>query len=382
MSWSTPHTTRVNKEHILMKNTGRFRAWAKLFTASLLLIQGYAWGECHFGQDGEGGTSTIVNTIATSPVYFNPSYSVGMPSHYTEIAGPFEAQLSPALWSDCDSGSDGAQMSNITYDAVGSQDGYALWPTNVESIFYAVRVYSDNNTGSYFKYSPTQWADLSVAANQPSKNWKVQIKLFQLDYFTGNREHVSAITPKGSLKIGGMSIGGHTSTDNQPWWFNITPSSFSIPVAAATCQTAMVNGGSNNVDFGDVMFSQVRNGWFPHQTFNLQFRGCSNTVGIFYKVSSNKTVNLPSGARLLLANTLTTNAANGIGIELNQEFPANPAGHGEPFINDPTLIYAPFPEVGVSTNIDLPFTAYLMTDSSQMTPGDFKAVATFTIEYL
>jgi hypothetical protein len=30
-------------------------AWVKLFTAALLLVQSYAWGECHFGARGEGG---------------------------------------------------------------------------------------------------------------------------------------------------------------------------------------------------------------------------------------------------------------------------------------------------------------------------------------
>jgi hypothetical protein len=29
-------------------------AWVKLFTAALLLVQSYAWGECHFGARGEG----------------------------------------------------------------------------------------------------------------------------------------------------------------------------------------------------------------------------------------------------------------------------------------------------------------------------------------
>lgn len=42
------------------------RVWAKLFVTGLLFIQGYAWAqECHFGQSGEGGESTIINTRVT-----------------------------------------------------------------------------------------------------------------------------------------------------------------------------------------------------------------------------------------------------------------------------------------------------------------------------
>ena len=368
-----------------MSNTGWFNifAWARLFAASLLLLQGYAWGECHFGYSGEGGTSTIVNTLANSPVYFKSSSNTGIPGHFSEIAGPFNAQLSPGLWSQCDAGNEGEQMSNITYDVVGTTDeGYALWPTNIDGIAYAVRVYSDSNPGAYFQYSSGQWINLPINASKTDHNWKIQIKLYQRDSILGNPEHVSVITPQGSKKIGGMSIGGHTDSDNQPWWFNITPSSFSIPVAAATCQAAMVNGGSNNVDFGEVMFSDVKNsGWYPHKQFNLQLKGCANTVGIYYKVSSNTTTSVP-GTGVVLTNILTSNAARGVGVLINEEFPSNPGGHGEPIINDPTPIYAPLRTVGTSENIDLPFNAYFMEYTSDIAAGNFKAVATFSIEYL
>ncbi|MBM0887595.1 fimbrial protein, partial [Escherichia coli] len=82
-----------------------------------------------------------------------------------------------------------------------------------------------------------------------------------------------------------MSIGNHTDSDNLPWWFEVTTASFSIPVSASTCQTAMVNNGSNTVDFGEVMASDIRDtSFFPRKYFSLQLRGCNNVTAIQYKV--------------------------------------------------------------------------------------------------
>ncbi|ELW1646804.1 fimbrial protein [Enterobacter oligotrophicus] len=351
-------------------------------TVMLLLVQGYAWGECHFGEDGEGGTSTIVNTLASSPVYFHAVPTGQFPQEGVEIGGPYEATLSPALWSDCDAGTDGEQMSNITYDAIGGVDG-AMWPTNIPGIYYAVRIYSDKNVGSYFQYSNGQWTNLPLNASQPDHSWKAQIKLIQTSEFIGNTSYATVITPKESKKIGGMSVGGHTSTDNQPWWFNVTTSTFSLPIAAATCQATVVNGGTNNVDFGEMMFSSIREGFYPRQGFNLQLKGCSNVTAIKYKVSSNNT-SYTSGVGDMMTNTLTSDAAAGVGVIIEQVFEANPSGHGEPFINDPSYIYVGLQyQVGANSSIDLPFMAYLKRDNNTpLKAGNFKAIATFTIDYL
>ncbi len=365
-----------------MTNKGQSKivALMKWLTTGLLLVCGSVQAsECSFGERGEGGTSTIINTTAGAPVYFKYT-DQNFPEGFTEIGGPYEAQLSPALWSSCDGGNDGYQMSNITYDAEGTSE-YALWPTNLSGIYYAVRVYSDTSSGSYFQQSFGQWQNLPVQSTQASRNWKVQIKLFQSQSYLGNPNGITTLTPAGNKKIGGMAIGDHNDSDNQPWWFEFTPASFSIPIIAPTCQAAMVNGGSNNVDFGEQMFSSIREGYYPRQDFTLQLRGCNNVVAINYRVSSNKTNNI-SGVFGLLLNTLTSNAAAGVGVELNRNFPTAQGGAGQ-YINDPSYTYAPLPNVGSSQNIDLPFTAFMHRDeSSPLIAGNFKAIATFTIDYL
>ncbi|KAE8273036.1 fimbrial protein [Enterobacter sp. C6] len=350
-----------------------------LLAAALLLTQGYAWGECHFGSRGEGGTSTIVNTQAGVPVYFHPVPQGQFPSDGIEIGGPYEATLSPGLWSACDAGNDGEYMSNITYDAIGGVDG-AMWETNVPGIYYAVRIYSPSgNEGAWFQATFGQWANLSTDASTPKQDWKAQIKLVQTAGFVGNVNNAAFITPKEAKKIGGMAIGNHTDSDNQPWWFEVTPSTFSIPIASATCQAITANNGTNNVDFGEIMYSTMRDGYYPYKEFNLELN-CSNVVAIEYKMSSNK---VSSGSQdPLLLNTLTSNAAAGIGVEIIQEFHANPSGGTLPFTNSPDYIFVPLPNAGTSASNALPFLAYLYKDGTPLKAGNFRAVATFTINYL
>ncbi|EJJ6949041.1 fimbrial protein [Salmonella enterica] len=360
------------------------RVWAKLFVTGLLFIQGYAWAqECHFGQNGEGGESTIINTeVSGAPLNF--ARVPVQDSDGIVIAGPYEAALSPALWSECDSGNDGKQMSNIVYENSGAGvDGMTLWPTNVKGIYYAVRIYSENNAGSWFKAVQSGvWSNLGVEAGNNSHGWKAQIKLVQTSDFLGNAGHITAITPQKALRIGGMAIGdrgNESSNDNDPWYFRVTPSTFSIPVTTATCQSAVVhgNGGTNRVDFGEAMFSDVVNtGWYPHRDFTVQLEGCNNVVAIQYRVTSLKTDNG------MLINTLTTDAASGVGVTISSNFPSNPSFG--PVINDPQWIYVSLYNVGTNvTNDQLEFQAYFgKQNGAVLKAGNFEAVATFEINYL
>lgn len=356
----------------------------KMMTALLFLTYAsasLAW-ECHFGDRGEGGASTIINGTASTPVYFNTqSTRPGM----TQFGGVYEASLSPALWSRCDGGTDGDTMQNITYGNSNADNDTAVWPTNITGIYYAVRVYSDNNPGAWFSTALGQWESLGVKAPNESDNWKVQIKLYQNSgEFTGNMNGATMITPKASARIGGMSIGIHTDSDNQPWYFDVTPSSFSIPVTNSTCKVATVNDGTNNVDFGEAMFSSIREGYFPRRSFDLQLQGCNNVVAIKLKVSAAKTI---ANDRTLLGNTLTSNAATGIAIQLDKNFLTNPVSL---VVNDGNYVYVPLDscyegscyQVGPNASAKLPFTAFLQRDYSQpLSAGNFKGVATFSINY-
>lgn len=358
----------------------------KMMTALLFLTYAnasMAW-ECRFGDHGEGGSSTIINGSSGTPVYFNTLTTIpGM----TQIGGVYEASLTPALWSTCSAGNDGDTMENITYDNNGT-DGMAVWPTNIPGIYYAVRVYSDNNTGAWFSISRGQWESLGVKASNESQNWKVQIKLYQNGgEFGGNMNGATKITPKASARIGGMSIGSHGDSNNQPWYFDVTTASFSIPVAASTCKVATVNNGTNNVDFGETMFSSVREGFFPRQNFNLQLQGCNNVVSVMLKLSAAVT---SSNDKSRLGNTLTSNAAKGLNVLIEKEFSTNPTTGL--VVNDGAFAYTSleqfrddsrsYYEVGTNSTANLPFISYLYRDYSQpLTAGNFKGIATFSINY-
>lgn len=358
----------------------------KMMTALLFLTYASASmaKECRFGQEGEGGSSTIINGSSGTPVYFNRFD--GRPG-MTQIGGVYEASLSPALWSSCSAGNDGDTMENITYDNSGADNDTAVWPTNIPGIYYAVRVYSDNNTGAWFDPSFGQWESLGVHASNESYDWKVQIKLYQNSgEFTGNMNGATKITPKASARIGGMSIGSHTDSNNQPWYFNVTTSSFSIPLAASTCKVATVNNGTNNVDFGEEMFSSIRTGFFPRKDFSLQLQGCNNVVAIKLKVSAAVT----GSDKTRLGNTLTSNAAKGLQIELEKQFITEPTSGLE--VNDGAYAYTSLEgfhddsgnwyEVGTNSSVNLPFMAFMGRNYNEpLTAGNYKGIATFSINY-
>jgi type 1 fimbria pilin len=351
----------------------------KMLMVLLFLMHASAYAyECRFGDHGEGGSSTIVNGTSSSPVYF---LALDMGTAMRQIGGVYDASLSPALWSSCSAGNDGFGMDNITYDASGTGD-YAVWPTNITGIYYAVRVYSDNNTGAWFKQSFGNWIPLDVESNNASHDWKIQIKLYQSPEFTGNLNGATKITPQASKRIGGMSIGDRSgsNSNNQPWFFDITTASFSIPVSASTCQVVTVDDGSNNVDFGEIMFSSIRDGFYPKRPFNLQFRGCNNVVAAKMKISATTTT---SNDNTLLGNTLTSNAAEGIGVHIEKMFSTTPSTGL--VVNDNTSTYVSFEGsyvVGTSASKDLEFYAYIYRDLSKaLKAGNFKGLATFTVNY-
>ncbi|WP_221925384.1 hypothetical protein [Enterobacter hormaechei] len=98
-----------------MKQKGQIDviALTKLLVGALCLVQSYAYAnECHFGAEGEGGTSTIINGTSSTPVYFIEQLQFDHPN-VIEIGGPYEAKLTPPLWSECDPGGDGKGMENM-----------------------------------------------------------------------------------------------------------------------------------------------------------------------------------------------------------------------------------------------------------------------------
>lgn len=365
------------------KPTGRLiiQSLCKFALAGALLAQAqvsFAAVECHFMKDGTGATVTLTPNGTPKPLYFHADGGVYDPGYFelgTYKLGP----LSPTVTSHCDAGKQGEALSAYPTNAATFEDdtGYALYPTNVDYIYYAVNITSSQG-GGYFTSPANTWT--TIVADRDDERWDnvtwyAEITLYERrGGFGGNMSHVSYITPKDSRTLGQMSIGGHTDSDNQPITINVTPSSFSIPVPTATCQTVMVNNGTNNVDFGELMFSDFRAGreGFSTQNFDLQLRGCSNVVSMNIKLQSNKTANN------LMTNTID-GGASGIGVQLQPQFLTDPST-GVLLVNrDPVLTYAP--DTNESATWDLGFIASMLKDGSELKAGEFRAIGTFMLEY-
>lgn len=337
--------------------------------------------ECRLGQNGQAGTMAL-NGGGTNPISF----------HYVsdDISGSiyeltyFDPSLDHELWTYCGLGNDGVAFYMNTTEAsrVSAADGRALYPTNVDGIYYAVKMYSTGGGGGYFPSSNGgSWVmtDSGSESYWDSKQMKATVTLYQGGGFAGNVNNVSAITPKDSRTIGQIRI-GNADSNNNPWTINVTPTSFSVPVYAATCSAVSANNGTNNVDFGEIMMSSLRDGYWPYQNFTLQMKYCTNTVWMRFKLSSTASTTDGNGY-MLLKNTLSgSNAAKGIGVYVQTNAITR---DGSNAFKPGVEIWSPMTSVTNNSAYDLPFYAriYSLNDGSTVTAGNFKAIGTFTIDY-
>lgn len=354
-----------------------------LYSLLLLGVCSSAYArECHLAQDGVGGTLTLTGGSTASPLMFKPTDTGGSSNYYTEL-DYFEPTLDRELWSYCDGGFQGYDLyANTASTAiVGSTDGRALFPTNIPGIFYAVKLYSTGGGGGYFPVETT-WTiiDPGKESYWDSKVIKLTVTLYQAGYFQGNVNNATAITPKDSRTLGQMRVGKADSDDNNPWNINVTPSSFSVPIRTQTCSAASANNGTNNVDFGDIMFSSLREGHWPEKDFDLTLSGCTNAVWVRFKLSSTKSFTDAYGL-YVLTNTLSgSDAAEGMGIQLMANF-FNNEGAGGINIKQGMEVWAPSTNVGASQTYNYNFIARFERTADEVKAGQFKAIGTFTIDY-
>lgn len=354
-----------------------------LLSVTLLILSfNVSARECHLAEKGKAGTMAL-NGGGTNPISF----------HYVadDISGSiheltyFAPLLDHELWTYCDAGNDGVAFYMNTTEAsrVSAADGRALYPTNIDGIYYAVKLYSTGGGGGYFPSSNGgSWVmvDSGSESYWDSKQMKATVTLYQGGGFAGNINNISAITPKDSRTLGQIRIGTADSDDNNPWTINVTPTSFSVPVYAATCSAVSANNGTNNVDFGEIMMSSLRDGYWPYQNFTLQMKYCTNTVWMRFKLSSTTSTTEGNGY-MLLKNTLSgSNAAKGIGVYVQTNAITR---DGTNAFKPGAEIWSPMTSVTNNSSYDLPFYArmYSLGDGSTVTAGEFKAIGTFTIDY-
>ncbi|WP_410751171.1 fimbrial protein [Citrobacter sp. U14242] len=352
--------------------------------ATLLIASGPAQAaiECRF-DSGSGGTTTLVNGISSNNIRWSQSSGPGY-SNDEVLLATVDLTLSPSLQSTCSLGNDGEvlkEKADTAYvRATSSYDDSAiLYYTNIPGIYFTTKIYSDAG-GGFFKNTGAAadgWETLEADHNDErwkNKTWKALIHIYQYNSeFAGNTSGITTLTPKASFSLGQMAIGDRTDSNNKPWTFNVTPTSFQIPIITTTCQAAALSDGSTNIDLGDYMLADF-NQSTRTQYVAVQLKGCNNLFGVDVKITANKTT---GSSNDLLGNTLTTNAASGVGVKLmsgsNTSFQFIPNSFAETHYSFDT---------GSSTTANvIDFTAQLVKDGNTMKAGEFRAAATVLMTY-
>ncbi|MEB2419050.1 fimbrial protein [Citrobacter sp. R-1.5.2] len=339
--------------------------------------------ECHLAENGKSGTMALNGGGPSNPITFH-YVSDDITTSIYELTY-FDPTLDHDLWTYCDAGSQGYGFYANTNasSTTMSTDGRALYPTNVDGIYYAVKMYSSGGGGGYFPSTNNgSWVlvDGGSESKWDSQNMKATVTLYQDTGFRGNINGVTAITPKDSRTLGQIRIGTADSDDNNPWTINVTPSSFRIPVKAATCGSLSVNSGTNNVDFGEIMVSELRENYWPNKNFTFQVKNCVNTVWLRFKLTSTRSTTNSNGY-ILLKNTLSgSSAAQGIGVYVQANIPTR---DGEQAFKPGMEMWSPMTSVSNGASFNFPFYSQIfrLEDGSDLTLGNFKAIGTFTVDY-
>lgn len=352
--------------------------------AVLLISAGRAQAaiECRFG-NGSGGTTTLINGISSNNIRWSQSSGPRYSSDEVLLA-TVNLTLSPSLQSTCSTGNDGEvlkEKADTSYvRGTSAYDNSAVWYyTNIPGIYFTAKIYSDAGGGFFKNTGATSdgWETLEADHNDErwrNKTWSALIHIYQYNAeFAGNASGLTTITPKTSFSLGQMAIGDRTDSNNKPWTFNVTPTSFQIPIIATTCRTAALSDGSSNIELGDYTLDDF-NQSTRTQGVTVQLQRCNNLFGVDVKITSNNTTGSNNG---LLGNTLTTNAASGVGVKLM-------SGTG----TSVQLIPNSFAEThysfdtGINTTANaIDFTAQLVKDGNPMKAGEFKAAATVLMTY-
>lgn len=308
----------------------------------------------------------------------------------------------------------GGTMSPITLTShfvpapVAAPEGHKLFKTNI--------------TGLYFRMHMTNVS-----------SWKVSS---DVDIYVGDSEqqslalipeHTICEAPEGSyVSVGGFgsdikvefyndntfnpgTTGSVELLSNGPYHYELTNLSpgngiFSksifqkfdltnITLSSPTCQTATLSGNSvtngDTVSLGEYSPKEVIDG-ANSVPFSINLQNCYRVTNIEVKLTTASPATSPS----LLGNTLTTNNARGVGVEIkgatNSHFPETIL---EP--NNISSVYKAYADTAdasngiIGTGADgtpgsqvMNFTATLKQDGNQqIVGGDFKATATFSITY-
>jgi type 1 fimbria pilin len=327
--------------------------------------------ECRFNS-GYGGSTTLING--------NYSGTLRLPaprSGQSVLLAQFQTTLTPTVKGDCSLGNDGEDLWAKTATGLignGLYD-FASFQTNIPGIEYQVRIETTTGIGNMFAQNTNAYKIISYNDGYES-NWdgvafRATITLYLKESFQGNPGKVAYLRPKAGL-LGWASLGDPSDSNNQPYAFNVTEDTFAIPIVLPTCSVIALGNGGTNIAMGDYFISDFKNNNVTKDVpFSLNVSDCTSVAKFTTKMTTTKTT---GGTKNLLGNSLTANAAAGIGVKIlyNQNTQLIPNNTNSSYVVSDSTIPG-------SKSLD--FIARMESDGNTLVTGAYKATAVFTMTY-
>lgn len=318
------------------------------------------------------GTTQTVGDIIGARATLKTLDSV---SSATLISSRYPVNLNPGLRSDRQVGNDGEDVFTLTQSDlyVGTVNGVALFKTNVTGIVYALAIRTtDNAVTAFFTSNPGSWTK-SVETNNnegliKDKSWQAALEFYQLPSFAGIPADVTTVGPAAGT-LGKIIIGepnGTTESDHPRPTITIPSMAFTVPIEKPTCTMTV----PKTVKLGDYDTSTVEN----DKTSNVSFSvtgSCSNTRKITMKLTTSKTT---GSDNFLLANTVSSNAAKGVGVMLKW------ADKSQIKPNS-TSSYTVYQGSTIALFSSLLTAQLVKSDTEKVTSGQFSAIGTLQFTY-
>ncbi|HBH5320773.1 TPA: fimbrial protein [Escherichia coli] len=285
-------------------------------------------------------------------------------------------------------------------------DGHQLFKTNIQGLYFTARMYGlesygvDSLDNFYIGDTNPQPLNLHTSTCPDASGWyltlgglvsKIDIDLYNDATFdpdaSGSIALLSDAPYHYSLK--NQSPGGNLNSRTIFQTFNMG----NVTLTSPTCLSAVLTGSSvsqgDTVGLGEYSPKEVIDG-VNGVPFSITLKGCYRVTNIEVKL----TTGAPALSASLLGNSLTANAASGVGVEIK----GKPNSHYPEVTlmpNDASSIYKAYGDnpdnsngiigsnsSGSPADQTLNFTATLkQDDNQQIRAGDFKATGIFSITY-
>lgn len=355
-----------------MQKLGAVCPSAAIALCAVLYVQSASAAiECRFN-NGKGGSTTLVNGNYSGTMKF-PTPKSGE-SYWL---ASFQTTLTPTVKGNCSLGNDGENLwAKTATDLIGNGlFTRASFKTNIPGVEYQAQIETTAGIGNTFAQNTGDY-QVIVSNDGRESDWdgyafRVTIMVYLKDSFQGNPNKETYLRPKAGL-LGWASLGKHGDSNNQPYAFYITENTFAIPIVQPTCSVIALGNGGTNIAMGDYFISDFKNNYVNKDVpFSLKVSDCSSVAKFTTKMTTTK---ITGGTKNLLGNSLTANAAAGMGVKIlyNKNIQLIPNNANSSYVVSDSTIPG---------SKSLNFIARMESDGNSLVSGAYKATAVFNMTY-